>query len=196
MVMAVSLATRGNRLSLKICNMQSRRESEVPVDGVVAGIGIQPNVELAQMAGLRIENGIVVDELLRTSHPDIYAVGDVAAFYNPILGERLRVAYEDKTNMMGQLAGRAMAGEPEPYHHLPFFYSDLFELGSEALRDVSTHLETVADWKEPYLKGVVYYLRQGGVRGSCCGTSPPGRSRRTMHPTRGAPHSMEHLRGV
>ena len=58
-----------------------------------------------------------------------------------------------------------MAGAAEPYHHLPFFYSDLFELGYEAVGILDSRLETVADWQEPYRKGVVYYLREGRVRG-------------------------------
>ena len=70
--------------------VNTRGGQDIIVDGIVAGIGIQPNVELAQTAGLEVGNGIVVDETLRTSHPDIYAAGDVAAFYNPALGERLR----------------------------------------------------------------------------------------------------------
>jgi NADPH-dependent 2,4-dienoyl-CoA reductase/sulfur reductase-like enzyme len=133
--------------------------------GVVAGIGIQPNVELAQTAGLEVGNGIVVDESLRTCHPDIYAAGDVAAFYNPALGERLRVEHEDNANTMGQCAGRAMAGDVRPYHQLSFFYSDLFELGYDAVGEVNAQLETVVDWKEPYREGVIYYVRAGRVRG-------------------------------
>jgi len=66
---------------------------------------------------------------------------------------------------MGRQAGRNMAGEEEPYHHLPYFYSDLFELGYEAVGDLDSHLETVADWEEPYRKGVVYYRHEGRVRG-------------------------------
>jgi hypothetical protein len=66
---------------------------------------------------------------------------------------------------MGKLAGQAMAGERIAYHHLPFFYSDLFELGYEAVGELDSRLETVADWQEPYRKGVVYYLREGRVRG-------------------------------
>jgi hypothetical protein len=66
---------------------------------------------------------------------------------------------------MGKAAGRNMAGAAAPYHHLPFFYSDLFELGYEAVGDVDSRLETVADWKQPYREGVVYYLRRGRVRG-------------------------------
>ena len=107
----------------------------------------------------------MVDEFLRTSHPDIYAAGDVAAFYNPALGKRLRVEHEDNANTMGQFAGRDMAGEPEPYDHLPFFYSDLFELGYEAVGELDARLETVVDWKEPFNEGVIYYLRdQPGAR--------------------------------
>jgi len=138
---------------------------EIIAGGVVAGIGIQPNIELARAAGLAVENGIVVDEFLRTSHPDVYAAGDVAAFYSPALGTRLRVEHEDNANTMGQAAGRSMAGEPTPYHHLPFFYSDLFELGYEAVGELDARLETIADWQQPYRKGVVYYLREGRVRG-------------------------------
>ena len=64
---------------------------EIPADVVVAGLGIQPNVELAEQAGLRVENGIVVDDLLQTSAPDVFAAGDVANFFNPALGTRIRV---------------------------------------------------------------------------------------------------------
>ena len=138
---------------------------EVLVDGVVAGLGIEPNVSLARAAGLEAGDGIVVDESLRTSHPDIYAAGDVAAFYSPALGKRIRVEHEDNANTMGRAAGLAMAGEGDPYHHLPFFYSDLFELGYEAVGDVDSRREIVADWKEPNREGVVYYLQDGRVRG-------------------------------
>jgi NADPH-dependent 2,4-dienoyl-CoA reductase/sulfur reductase-like enzyme len=135
------------------------------VDGVVAGIGIQPNVELAQEAGLEVENGIRVDASLRTSLPDIYAAGDVANFYHPALETRLRVEHEDNANTMGRQAGQSMAGKTVNYDHLPFFYSDMFELGYEAVGEVDSRHQTVADWKQPYREGVVYYLRHGRVRG-------------------------------
>ena len=139
---------------LKIHNAQTQGDREIAADAVVAGIGIQPNVELAQAAGLEVENGIRVDRGLRTSHPDIYAAGDVANFYNPALDQRLRVEHEDNANTMGRLAGQAMAGRTVSYDHLPSFYSDLFELGYEAVGEVDARLETVADWKEPYREGV------------------------------------------
>jgi 3-phenylpropionate/trans-cinnamate dioxygenase ferredoxin reductase subunit len=138
---------------------------EIVVDGVVAGLGIELNTELAARAGLPIENGIAVDEFLRAGVPDIFAAGDVASFHNPALGERIRLEHEDNALVMGRQAGRNMAGAAEPYHHLPFFYSDLFDLGYEAVGMLDSRLETVVDWQEPYRKGVVYYLRDGRVRG-------------------------------
>jgi 3-phenylpropionate/trans-cinnamate dioxygenase ferredoxin reductase subunit len=141
------------------------RGHHVLVDGVVAGIGILPNVELARSAGLKIGNGILVDEMLRTDDPDIFAAGDVAEYSQLALGRSLRVEHEDNANMMGKQAGRNMAGVSEPYHHLSYFYSDLFELGYEAVGELDPHLETIEDWREPFRRGVVYYLADGRVRG-------------------------------
>jgi NADPH-dependent 2,4-dienoyl-CoA reductase/sulfur reductase-like enzyme len=145
--------------------VRTTHAKEIPVDVVVAGLGIQPNVQLAEQAGLRVENGIVVDELLRTSAPDILAAGDVANFFNPALGTRMRVEHEDNANTMGAAAGRSMAGNGSPYTHLPFFYSDLFALGYEAVGELDPRLETVSTWKQPFREGVVYYLKDGKVRG-------------------------------
>lgn len=138
---------------------------EIAADGVIAGLGIQPNTMLAEQAGLETANGIVVDELLRTSDPDIYAAGDVANFYSTLLDKRMRVEHEDNANTMGEMAGRNMAGQSNPYHHQPYFYSDLFDLGYEAVGELDASLETVEDWKEPFRKGVVYYLRDKQVCG-------------------------------
>ncbi|HVW63663.1 MAG TPA: FAD-dependent oxidoreductase [Nitrosospira sp.] len=139
--------------------------TEIPADGVIAGLGILPNTELALESGLAVDNGIVVDGQLRTSNPDIYAAGDVANFHNVLLAKRTRVEHEDNANVMGETAGRNMAGQSEEYRHLPFFYSDLFDLGYEAVGELDASLDIVEDWKEPFRKGVVYYLRNGQVRG-------------------------------
>ena len=138
---------------------------ELSADGVVAGLGIQLNTELAEQAGLAVDNGIVVDEMLRTSNPDIYAAGDVANFYSAALDKRMRVEHEDNANVMGEMAGRNMAGQSNTYRHLPFFYSDLFDLGYEAVGELDAGMDIVEDWKETFYKGVVYYLRDGRVRG-------------------------------
>jgi 3-phenylpropionate/trans-cinnamate dioxygenase ferredoxin reductase subunit len=155
-----AIEARGEEL---IVRTQSGRE--LAGTGVVAGLGILPNVELARDAGLGIEDGIRVDAFTRTDHPDIHAAGDVASFYNPALGKRLRVEHEDNANTMGNVAGQNMAGRSVRYDHLPFFYSDLFELGYEAVGDTDSRLQTVEDWKDPYHEGVVYYLQDGRVRG-------------------------------
>ena len=139
--------------------------ADLTVDGVVAGLGIVPNVALARDAGLDVDSGILVDEILRTSHPSVFAAGDVAEFHNPALGRRLRLEHEDAANSMGRAAGRAMAGRAEPYHYLPFFYSDLFDLGYEAVGLLDSRLETIEEWKDPYREGIVYYLENGIVRG-------------------------------
>jgi 3-phenylpropionate/trans-cinnamate dioxygenase ferredoxin reductase component len=156
----VALEARDNQRALKTSSANT-----ILVDAVVAGIGIEPNIALAQAAGLSTENGIVVNELLHTSDANIYAAGDVAEFYNPTLQKRMRVEHEDNANTMGRLAGRNMAGMAEPYNHLPFFYSDLFELGYEAVGEVDSQLETFADWTRPNEEGVVYYLKDARVRG-------------------------------
>jgi 3-phenylpropionate/trans-cinnamate dioxygenase ferredoxin reductase subunit len=157
---AVGLEKRESKFTLRT---QSGRE--IQADAMVAGIGIRPNLELAKTAGLKVENGIVVNDNLLTSHPDVYSAGDVAEFFNPTLGKQMRVEHEDNANTMGRAAGQAMAGHPTPYHHLPFFYSDLFDLGYEAVGDLDSRLETFSDWKIPFREGVVYYLEGGRVRG-------------------------------
>lgn len=134
-------------------------------DAVVAGIGIEPEVGLAKALGLKVDNGIVVDETLRAAPPDIYAAGDVANFHSPALGVRRRVEHEDNANTMGALAGRNMAGASEKYEYLPYFYSDLFDLGYEAVGEFGAGMDIVEDWKEPFRRGVVYYLKAGRVRG-------------------------------
>ncbi len=138
---------------------------EIYADGVVAGLGILPNTGLAEQAGLKVDNGIVVNELLRTSDSDIYAAGDVASFYSTALDRYMRVEHEDNANVMGVTAGRNMAGQSDKYSHQPFFYSDLFDLGYEAVGELDSSLDIVEDWKEPFRKGVIYYLRDGRVRG-------------------------------
>ena len=136
-----------------------------PVDGVVAGIGIIPNTQLAAEAGLEVDNGIVVDDQLRTKAPNVFAAGDVANFYNPALDERLRVEHEDNALTMGETAGRNMAGEEQPYHHLPFFYSDLFDAGYEAVGKIDSSLNMVANLTDPQGKGCIFYLESERVRG-------------------------------
>ncbi|MHB1037604.1 MAG: NAD(P)/FAD-dependent oxidoreductase [Pirellulales bacterium] len=161
----VSVEDADGRFVVKTISARAGGGQDIIADVVVAGLGIVPNVELARAAGLDVGNGIRVDRALRTSRANIYAAGDVAEFFNLALNEFVRVEHEDNANTMGELAGRSMAGEPVSYDHLPFFYSDLFDLGYEAVGEVDSRLETVAEWNEPYREGVVHYMREGRVRG-------------------------------
>lgn len=153
---------QGEGADLRVMTESGR---EIEANGVVAGIGITPNVELAQKAVLKVDNGILVDTSLRTDDDHIYAAGDVANFYDYALGMHRRVEHEDAANSMGKQAGRNMAGAGEAYQHSPMFYSDLFEHGYEAVGLLDSRLETMADWREPHEKGVIYYLDEGRVRG-------------------------------
>jgi NADPH-dependent 2,4-dienoyl-CoA reductase/sulfur reductase-like enzyme len=155
----------GTGTSLRVVTGDGRR---LPANGVVAGIGIQLNTALAEQVGLELDDkigGIKVDSSLQTSHPDVYAAGDVASYPDALLDTRRRVEHEDAANTMGKTAGRIMAGADVIYDHTPYFYSDMFELGYEAVGRLDSRLETVADWQEPFRKGVIYYLEDGRVRG-------------------------------
>ncbi|HET7553245.1 MAG TPA: FAD/NAD(P)-binding oxidoreductase [Gemmatimonadaceae bacterium] len=157
-------ARAGNPV-LTVHDIHTGHERAIVADGVIAGIGVQPNVELARAAGLDVDDGIRVDASFRTSQPDIYAAGDVASIYSAALDRWRRVEHEDNANSTGAYAGVAMAGRTVSYEHLPFFYSDLFETSYEAVGELDARLEMVEDWKHPCREGVVYYLRDGRVRG-------------------------------
>ena len=77
----------------------------------------------------------------------------------------VRVEHEDNALMMGEVAGKNMAGASVPYNHIPFFYSDLFDLGYEAVGELDSRMEIAEDWKEPFREGVIYYLKDSRVRG-------------------------------
>lgn len=151
---------RGERTAVR-----TGKGHELVADAVVAGLGIRPDTALADGAGIRCEDGIEVDEQLRTSAPDVYAAGDVARFPSQALGGRARVEHEDAALGMGRIAGRNMTGAGERWERLPFFYSDLFDRGYEAVGRLDARLETVASWKTPFREGIVYYLEGDRVRG-------------------------------
>jgi NADPH-dependent 2,4-dienoyl-CoA reductase/sulfur reductase-like enzyme len=105
--------------------------TELPARTVVVGVGIRPVTELAASAGLQVDNGIVTDEHLRTSDPFVFACGDVASSFNPLLGRHLRVEHWANALNGGPAAARAMLGESEPYAPVPYFFSDQYDLGME-----------------------------------------------------------------
>ncbi len=137
------------------------KDAEFRVDGVVVGLGISPSTELAQTAGLSVDNGIVVDETLVTSDPDVFAAGDVANYPDRLLGRR-RVEHVDSANEMGSSVGANMVGPLQPYTHTPYFYSVLFGTRYEAVGTLDSSLEMVQDWTGDRSRGVVYYLGDAG----------------------------------
>lgn len=139
---------------------------KIDTDAVVVGIGIVPDTALAETSGLRVDNGIVVDEFLCTEDSAIFAAGDVANFHNPVLDQRMRVEHEDNAVSMGEIAGKNMAGKRIAYTHLPYFYSDMFHFGYEAVGLLDSSLDMIEQWYgENYHKGIVYYCKAGRVRG-------------------------------
>ena len=163
--MVTNVETQGDYVAVTVTSGDSSDSREIVVDGVVAGLGIEPNVELAQQAGLKVDDGISIDRNLNASHPDVFAAGDVANYCNDVLERRIRVEHEDNANSMGAAAGKAMAGAGEPFSNTPYFWSDMFDLGYEVMGHIDSSMETVADWKDEFKEGVVYYMEGTRVRG-------------------------------
>jgi 3-phenylpropionate/trans-cinnamate dioxygenase ferredoxin reductase subunit len=110
--------------------------SRVEADLVVVGVGVGPNVALAEGAGLETDNGILVDEHLQTSAQDVFAAGDVANAMHPVLGRRVRVEHWDTAIEQGRTAARSMLGQDAVYDRLPYFFTDQYDLGMEYVGSV------------------------------------------------------------
>ncbi len=144
----------------------TRSGKKIESNMLIAGIGIAPSVELANSAGIKVENGILVNEFLQSSHSDIFAAGDNANYISLIFDKRMRNEHWDNAIAQGKLAGKNMAGTHLPYEYLPYFFSDLFEIGYEAVGEVDARLETITDWEKENEKGVIYFVKEGKVRGA------------------------------
>ena len=127
-------------------------------DIVIAAIGLNLHTEMVKQAGLKVENGIAVNANLQTSDPNIYAAGDVAYFPARSLEKSIRIEHWNNAQAQGKHAGENMAGANKSFNYLPYFYSDLFDLGFEAVGELDSRMKTFADWKQEFGEGVVYYL--------------------------------------
>jgi NADPH-dependent 2,4-dienoyl-CoA reductase/sulfur reductase-like enzyme len=142
-----------------IARVSTKDGRTLEVDVILAGIGLEPRTELAAAAGLPVGDGIVVDERgCVGGREDVFAAGDVARFPAAALNKTIRVEHDDHAKSHGRLVGINMAGADESYEHLPYFYSDLFDLGYEAVGEIDSRHEMIPEWDEPNRKGVVYYL--------------------------------------
>lgn len=146
--------------------------TELRADLLVLALGVRPRTTLAEAAGLALaDQGVRVDDRLRTSAPDVYAAGDIATFPDALLGER-RVEHADAAETQGAAAGRNMVGADQAYTHTPFFWADLFDYGYEAIGELDTRHRTVVDLatgedgRPDPSTAVVYYADEAGhVRG-------------------------------
>ena len=139
--------------------------AEIPADLVVVGIGAVPNDGLARSAGLEVDNGVVTDAALRTSDTDIFAAGDVARSYLPLLGRHVRVEHWSNALNGGKAAGTSMAGLPVEYNRVPYFYSDQYELGMECagLPSPGTYDQVVYRGDSGTLEFIAFWLDKGTV---------------------------------
>jgi len=143
--------------------VRTKDGSLIEGDLVVVGVGASPRDELARDAGLDIDNGIVVDEFLRTSAADVFAAGDVASTWNPLYKKRIRLEHWANALNQGQTAARNMLGQGTAYAKLPYFYSDQYDFGME-------YNGYAADWDQVVLRGdaagrefLAFWLRDGRV---------------------------------
>jgi len=136
----------------------------IDCDFVVVGVGVAPANELAEAAGIEVDNGIVVNEYCETSAPDVYACGDVANFFHPLLGHRLRIEHWSNAQNQGVAAAKSMLGIREPYADIPWFWSDQYELNLQ-------YVGHAMRWDEVVLRGDVlgrkftaFYVEDGRLR--------------------------------
>ncbi|MGZ4473195.1 MAG: NAD(P)/FAD-dependent oxidoreductase [Nocardioidaceae bacterium] len=137
----------------------------VTADLVLVGVGVTPNIALAEAAGLAVDNGVLVDARLRTSAPDVFAAGDIANHDHPTLGRRLRVEHWDTAIGQGEAAARNMLGEDQPYDRQPYFFTDQYDLGMEYVGSVGPN-----GYDEVVLRGnpdkrefQAYWVKDGAV---------------------------------
>jgi NADPH-dependent 2,4-dienoyl-CoA reductase/sulfur reductase-like enzyme len=139
--------------------------AELPADLVIVAIGVAPNDSVAAAAGLDVDNGILVDESLRTSDPDIFAAGDVANALNPLLGRRIRVEHWGNALAAGPAAARSMLGQDVSYDLVPYFFSDQYDLGMEAagLPEPGYYDQVVYRGDPDTLEFIAFWLSDGIV---------------------------------
>jgi NADPH-dependent 2,4-dienoyl-CoA reductase/sulfur reductase-like enzyme len=146
----------------KASQVVTRNGKTFDCDFVCVGIGIVPNVELARDAGLAVENGIVVNEFQQTSHPDVYAAGDVVNYHDPVFNRRRRVEHWGHAEYGGQIAGKNMAtGNETAYDFLSYVWSDIFDLRLESAGDESERDTVIVRGKYEDAKFTVLYLKDG-----------------------------------
>lgn len=138
--------------------------ARIPCDLAVVGVGVQPAVGWLEDSGIALQNGVVVDELSATNLPGVYAAGDVANWWHPTLGERLRVEHWDNAQNQGIAAAKSMLGKGEPYAPVPYFWSDQYDLTLQYVGHASGQDEVVFRGAADPSNLLAFYLRDGQLR--------------------------------
>ena len=149
----------------RVTGVEIEGGEEVPADIVVVGIGAIPETALAEAAGLEVDNGVTTDAGFRTSADDVFAVGDVASVFHPVLRRPIRIEHWANADVAGKAAGRSMAGQAVEYDEIPYFYTDQYDLGMEY-----SGYGTLAKGIEPVFRGdrdgrefVAFWVNAGKV---------------------------------
>ncbi|MEI2643193.1 MAG: FAD-dependent oxidoreductase [Candidatus Nanopelagicales bacterium] len=136
----------------------------IPAQAVVVGVGVVPNTELAEGAGLAVDNGILADEHLRTSHPDIFAAGDVVNATHPVLGRRIRVEHWANALNQPAVVAAGMLDQDATYDRLPYFFTDQYDLGMEYVGHADATSEVIVRGDESAREFVAFWLSEGRVQ--------------------------------
>jgi NADPH-dependent 2,4-dienoyl-CoA reductase/sulfur reductase-like enzyme len=149
----------------KVSGVVTSQGAELPADLIVVGIGAIPNADFAAEAGLEVDNGILVDEALRSSDPDIFAAGDVANTFNTLLGRRIRVEHWGNALATGPEAAKSMLGQKVSHDLVPYFFSDQYDLGMEAagVPEPGGYDDVVYRGDKDSLEFVAFWLNEGAV---------------------------------
>jgi NADPH-dependent 2,4-dienoyl-CoA reductase/sulfur reductase-like enzyme len=149
----------------RVSGVATSSGADLPADVVIIGIGAVPNAWIAADAGLDVGNGILADEALRSSDPDIYAAGDVANAFNSLLGRRIRVEHWGNALTGGPLAAKSMLGQQVSYDLVPYFYSDQYDLGMEAagLPEPGSYDQVLYRGDRDSLEFIAFWLSDGAV---------------------------------
>jgi 3-phenylpropionate/trans-cinnamate dioxygenase ferredoxin reductase subunit len=145
---------------------------EIPADLAIVGIGVLPNVELAEAAGIVCDNGIMVDEYCRTSDPDVLAVGDCTNHPNPLLGRRLRLESVHNAQEQAKTAATTILGRLEPYAQVPWFWSDQYDLKLQIVGLSSAGDQAVIRGDPESRSFAVFFLNDGRLAAVCAVNSP------------------------
>jgi 3-phenylpropionate/trans-cinnamate dioxygenase ferredoxin reductase subunit len=159
----------GGRISAVRCG----EGESIPADFVVVGVGLLPNTELAAAAGLEVDNGIVVDELCRTSDPDIVALGDCCNHPNPVVGRRIRLESVPNAVEQARTAAATLCGRERPYHMVPWFWSDQYDLKLKSVGLCEGYDRVVVRGEIGARAFSVFYLNGGHVVAADIVNRPP-----------------------